>query len=50
MSVDTHDVLLPSSLEAAKITCLPATAYYIPNFISEDEERAILAKVRSSGS
>lgn len=39
-------VALPSTLEPARIACLPATAYYIPNFISEDEERLILDKVR----
>ncbi|RFU81857.1 alkylated dna repair alkb like 6 [Trichoderma arundinaceum] len=39
------DTWLPSSLEAAKIASLPPTAYYLPNFISEDEERLILDKV-----
>jgi alkylated DNA repair protein alkB family protein 6 len=39
------DAWLPSSLEAAKITSLPPTSYYLPNFISEDEERMILDKV-----
>ncbi|KAM0483212.1 hypothetical protein ACHAPX_002661 [Trichoderma viride] len=38
------DARLPSSLDAAKITSLPATAYYLPNFISEEEERMILDK------
>jgi alkylated DNA repair protein alkB family protein 6 len=42
------DARLPSSLDAAKITSLPATAYYLPNFISEEEERMILDKVRPS--
>lgn len=40
------DTWLPSSLEAAKIPSLPPTAYYLPNFISEQEERLILDKVR----
>lgn len=36
---------LPPSLEPAKIASLPPTAYYIPNFITEDEEQMILGKV-----
>jgi alkylated DNA repair protein alkB family protein 6 len=47
MSVD--DVSLPSSLEFARIDGLPSTAYYIPNFISVEEERFILSKVRQPG-
>jgi len=39
---------LPPSLEYARIHDLPSTAYYIPDFISEDEECSILSKVRSS--
>lgn len=38
-------VLLPSTLDEAKISRLPATAYYIPNFITEEEEAFILDKV-----
>lgn len=44
----TSDAQLPSSLEAAKITSLPPASYYVPNFISEEEERMILDKVRLS--
>lgn len=40
-------VSLPSALDQAKIPRLPATAYYVPNFISVEEERNILDKVRS---
>lgn len=36
---------LPLSLDHARITTLPQTAYYIPDFISEEEERMILDKV-----
>ena len=36
---------LPASLEQNRITTLPEFAYYIPNFISEEEEQAILHKV-----
>lgn len=39
-------VSLPSVLEQAKIACLPATAYYIPDFIGEQEEEILLDKVR----
>jgi alkylated DNA repair protein alkB family protein 6 len=39
-------VSLPSVLERAKIACLPSTAYYIPDFIGEQEEKIILDKVR----
>lgn len=37
---------LPSDLEQARIKGLPSTAYYIPNFISSEEEQLILDKVR----
>ncbi|KAF3770530.1 hypothetical protein M406DRAFT_344225 [Cryphonectria parasitica EP155] len=42
------EVSLPSALDQAKIHCLPATAYYIPDFISEDEEKIILDKIASA--
>lgn len=32
-------------LEAARIKSLPEDAFYIPDFISEDEERFLLQKV-----
>lgn len=38
---------LPCSLDDAKIKSLPASAYYIPNFISLEEEQTILRKVGS---
>jgi alkylated DNA repair protein alkB family protein 6 len=41
-------VVLPPTLAAARIAALPPAAYYIPNFISEAEEAAILAKVSSA--
>lgn len=40
-----NDFSLPPSLDRARITTLPQTAYYIPDFISEEEERMILDKV-----
>ncbi|KAF9772064.1 hypothetical protein IL306_010257 [Fusarium sp. DS 682] len=42
------DVLLPSSLEQARISTLPQTAYYIPNFITKEEEQIILNKISSA--
>ncbi|OAA78316.1 Alkbh6 protein [Akanthomyces lecanii RCEF 1005] len=44
----SHGVTLPVSLEAARIDSLPATAYYIPNFISVEEEQLILDKITSA--
>lgn len=34
-------------LEAARITALPEDAFYISDFITEDEERWLLQKVRT---
>lgn len=34
-----------SALDTARITILPENAYYIPNFISVEEEERILKKV-----
>ncbi|QPC64807.1 hypothetical protein HYE67_007038 [Fusarium culmorum] len=47
-SRDSSHVLLPESLQHARITSLPQTAYYIPNFISEEEEQMILDKISSA--
>ncbi|KAF5693405.1 alkylated DNA repair alkB like 6 [Fusarium globosum] len=44
-STDKDDVL---SLENARINTLPQTAYYIPNFITEQEEQNILDKISSA--
>ncbi|KAF3024324.1 hypothetical protein E8E14_013925 [Neopestalotiopsis sp. 37M] len=41
-------VVLPTSLSNARIDSLPSAAYYIPDFISEDEERIILDKIASA--
>lgn len=40
------NVRLPTALDHARICSLPSTAYYIPDFISVEEERQILDKVR----
>lgn len=34
-----------SDLEVARIVNLPGTAYYLPNFISEEEEDNIIKQV-----
>lgn len=39
-------VVLPSALDQARVTRLPSTAYYIPDFISEEEQQVLLDKVR----
>ncbi|KAI0013669.1 hypothetical protein F4779DRAFT_640123 [Xylariaceae sp. FL0662B] len=39
---------LPEYLDQARITNLPPTAYYISNFITEDEEKNILGKIASA--
>ncbi|KAI1502248.1 Alkbh6 protein [Biscogniauxia marginata] len=39
---------LPDSLDQTRITALPPAAYYISNFITEDEETAILNKIASA--
>ncbi|KAG6053061.1 hypothetical protein E4U17_005073 [Claviceps sp. LM77 group G4] len=39
---------LPSDLGQARIKGLPSTAYYIPNFISSEEEQLILDKIAAA--
>ncbi|KAH6610719.1 hypothetical protein Trco_000739 [Trichoderma cornu-damae] len=48
IGISIGDTWLPSSLDAAKIASLPPTAYYLPSFISEDEERLILDKIAAA--
>lgn len=36
---------LPGTLEDARVERLPPAVYYIPDFITEDEEQTILQKV-----
>ncbi|KAF4333917.1 alkylated DNA repair alkB like 6 [Fusarium beomiforme] len=47
-STDKDDCSLPSSLQQARISTLPQTAYYIPNFITKEEEQIILNKISSA--
>jgi hypothetical protein len=42
-------VRLPASLAEAAIPGLPDTAYYIPEFITEAEEEALVRKASPSG-
>lgn len=42
----SQTIRLPGSLEECRITTLPPAAYYIANFISEEEEENILRKVK----
>ncbi|KAF3394549.1 Alpha-ketoglutarate-dependent dioxygenase [Penicillium rolfsii] len=44
----SHPFNMPWDLEAARITSLPDGAFYIPNFISEDEELILLQKIQSA--
>jgi hypothetical protein len=39
---------LPASLEHVRIKTLPSSAYYIADFISEEEELKLIQKVSSS--
>ncbi|KAK1765774.1 hypothetical protein QBC33DRAFT_454456 [Phialemonium atrogriseum] len=41
-------VSLPESLEQARIHSLPPSAYYVSNFIGEEEERHILEKIANA--
>lgn len=36
---------IPSSLESVRITSLPSSFYYIPNFLTPAEQNALLQKV-----
>ncbi|KAH6693658.1 calpain [Plectosphaerella plurivora] len=36
---------IPDTLEDARVERLPPAVYYIPDFITEDEEQAILQKI-----
>ncbi|KAF8466962.1 hypothetical protein BDZ91DRAFT_153805 [Kalaharituber pfeilii] len=42
------NINLPTSLSTAKIVALPNSAYYIPNFITAEEERILLDKIANA--
>ena len=44
-----NDVSLPSSLQEVLISSLPASGYYVPNFITETEEAYLLHRVNAPG-
>ncbi|KAK4157902.1 alpha-ketoglutarate-dependent dioxygenase alkB 6 [Chaetomidium leptoderma] len=48
MTSPLTQINLPQSLEASRIHVLPRAAYYIADFISEEEEEAILHKVETA--
>ncbi|KAL2135544.1 hypothetical protein VTI74DRAFT_8150 [Chaetomium olivicolor] len=48
MDSQAPGVNLPPSLEASRVSALPPAAYYIADFISEEEEEAILDKVETA--
>lgn len=43
---DGEPVKLLRSLEDARVTTLPPAAYYIPNFITAEDEALLLNRVR----
>lgn len=47
LSMDNRS--LPIGLQEALIPSLPASGYYVPNFITETEEAYLLQKVYSPG-
>lgn len=47
-SSSTSSSRLPESLEQARVQSLPSSAYYIADFISDEEEQLILDKIASA--
>lgn len=48
MDSTSTNLTLPESLEQVRIAGLPPAAYYISDFITQDEEEAILEKITSA--
>ena len=43
-----NEARVPASLEDAKVRNLPNTAYYLPEFITKDEEDILIERVSRS--
>lgn len=43
--MDIPQLALPTSLDEAQIKTLPSKAFYIPNFLTGEEEQILLQKV-----
>ncbi|KAI8966847.1 hypothetical protein F5Y11DRAFT_6399 [Daldinia sp. FL1419] len=48
MDITPANLKLPDYLDDVRVTRLPAAAYYVSDFISQDEEQAILDKIASA--
>jgi alkylated DNA repair protein alkB family protein 6 len=48
MEVVPQLISLPAALEDVKINSIPSSAFYIANFITEEEEQVLLNKVSCS--
>ncbi|KAI1393457.1 uncharacterized protein F4822DRAFT_13786 [Hypoxylon trugodes] len=48
IATDSANLALPKSLEQVRITSLPPEAYYISDFITQEEEETILGKIASA--
>ncbi|KAI9812135.1 MAG: hypothetical protein M1827_004801 [Pycnora praestabilis] len=48
-SLSRREINVIQNLETARVRTLPCNAYYIPNFVSEEEEKAILRELSTAG-
>jgi alkylated DNA repair protein alkB family protein 6 len=47
-SPSSPSFVLPAFLEESRVQSLPASAFYIPNFINEEEEKILLDRISSA--
>lgn len=47
MAPQVLSLTMPASLEEAKVEGIPQSAFYISDFITQEEEQALLNKVRT---